>query len=261
MIPNRKPQRLKVKPATSNRSRIQRNETIIRRKPSTQNKHIPVLPPQGAVSYPKRSKDILTVSISPIWAGETVFVIGGGPSLKDVNWNILAGKKTIAINKSFLNYPNADVLYWTDSRFYSWYNQQIDEFNGIKYTIRYSVNYTGNINLLKKGRRYGLESRTDTLAHGNNSGYAAINLAYHLGAKKIVLLGYDMGNVNGESHFHGGYPIKATGDDVYEKQFIPGFNQLAEDLKKKNVEVWNACKTSKLLAFPKISLERDLRFT
>ena len=30
-------------------------------------------------------------------------------------------------------YPNADVLYWTDSRFYTWYKNEVDNYN--KFTI------------------------------------------------------------------------------------------------------------------------------
>ena len=66
--------------------------------------------------------------------------------------------------------------------------------------------------ILKKGQKFGLESARDTLAHGNNSGYAAINLAVHLGAARIVLLGYDMGNDGKVSHFHEGYPPNATAE-------------------------------------------------
>lgn len=261
MIPNRKPNKLKILPTTSVKSRVERSTKIFRRVPITQNKHVPTIEPKKGLSFPKRNPQIPVTSVKRIWNGETVFVIGGGPSLKTADWNKLAGKKTIAINKSFITYPNADVLYWTDSRFYSWYTEKVNEFKGLKYTIRHSNNYTGDINLLTRGRRYGLETRTDTLAHGNNSGYAAINLAYHLGAKKIVLLGYDMGIVKGESHYHDGYPIKATSHDIYEKQFIPGFQQLADELKQNKVEVWNACLTSNLFAFPKISLQRGLSFT
>ena len=261
MIPNRKAQKLKVKPVLSTRSRIERSAKVYRRSVNSRTKHIPTIEPKKVISYPKRNKSLPTRPVERIWDGETVFLIGGGPSLKDADWNKLAGKKTIAINKSFISYPNADILYWTDSRFYSWYKQKIDEYQGLKYTVRYSVNLTDDVKLLNRGKRYGLETRNDTIAHGNNSGYAAINLAYHLGAKRIVLLGYDMGNVKGESHFHGGYPIKATNDDIYEKQFIPGFDQLKDELKEKNIEVWNACLTSKLLAFPKISLRRGLNFT
>ena len=198
--------------------------------------------------------------IEPIWLGETVFIIGGGPSLQDFNWTGLYGKKTIAINKSLLSFPQANVLYWTDSRVYSWMKADIDNFKGPKYTIRDNPSYIGDIKILRKGNKFGLEEAKDTLSHGNNSGYAAINLAYHLGAKRIILLGYDMGNDGKRGHHHDGYPVPVTGDNIYRDQFIPGFKILADLLKTKGIEVYNASPNSLLNTWPKITLEKALTF-
>lgn len=193
-----------------------------------------------------------------VWAGETVYIIGGGPSLKDFNWNRLNDKKTIAINKALLSYPNADALYWTDGRFYNWHKKDIDSFKGLKYTIAPRRELTEDIHLLKRGVKYGLETSPNALAHGMNSGYAAINLALHLGSKKIVLLGYDMGNSGTVSHFHDGYPINATADTIYNKHFLPGFDILKEHIKGKGIQIFNACPTSKLNVFKKITIEESL---
>jgi hypothetical protein len=197
-------------------------------------------------------------NVEPIWKGETVYVIGGGPSLIDFNWNSLIGKRTIVINKSILSYPGADVVYWTDSRVYGWYKNEINEFKGLKITIRNHASYSADIKVLKKGCKFGLEESKDSLCHGNNSGYAAINLAYLLGAKQIILLGYDMKNDGKQSHYHDGYPVPATGNNVYKDQFIPGFEILAGLLKDKNVKVYNASINSDLLVWPKISFEKAL---
>lgn len=198
--------------------------------------------------------------VEPIWAGETVYLIGGGPSLKGFEWNRLKGKKTIAINKAVKFYPNADAMYWTDGRVYSWLNKEINDFKGLKYTIRWNRNHTPDINVLKRGAKFGLETAKDTLAHGNNSGYAAINLAIHLGAKRIVLLGYDMGNDGKVSHFHDGYPVPATATNIYTKQFLPGFDILKDRLKGKDIQIYNACPTSKLNTFKKITIDEALSF-
>jgi hypothetical protein len=199
-------------------------------------------------------------TVEPIWAGETVYIIGGGPSLIDFDWSKLSGKKTIAVNKSILSYPNADVMYWTDSRVYGWYKNEIDKFKGLKYSIRHNVTYTSDVKVLRKGNKFGLEDSKDAICHGNNSGYAAINLAYLLGAKRIILLGYDMRNDGKRGHYHDGYPVPITGNDIYKDQFIPGFNIIADLLKQKNVEVYNASMISALTAWPKISFDKALSF-
>ena len=201
-----------------------------------------------------------TGKVEPIWKNETVYLIGGGTSLKSFKWNSLNGKRTIAINKAFFTYPLADALYWTDGRIYAWYKREINKFNGLKFTIRPRNDYEGEIKVLRKGNTLGLEEARDRLAHGNNSGYAAINLAYLLGAKRIILLGYDMKNDGKSGHFHDGYPFPTTGDKVYKTQFIPSFDSLAVALKERKIEVYNASPISALKCFPIITHEKALNF-
>ena len=196
--------------------------------------------------------------IEPVWKGQTVFIIGGGPSLKDFDFDLLKNKKTIAVNKAFLFYPLADVLYWSDSRVYQWYKKDIDKFKGDKYTIKPYGNLSQDIKILRNAGKLGLELNASGIRHGNNSGHAAINVAYHYGAKRIVLLGFDMQNDRGRSHFHDGYPIKQTRDEIYKKSMIPEFFTISDELKKKKVEVINANPDSALPFFKKIPIEKIL---
>mgnify|MGYP003122516323 CR=1 FL=1 len=191
---------------------------------------------------------------------KTIYIIGGGPSLENFDFNKLAGHVTIAINKAIIFHNIADVLYWTDTRFYTWYKNEVDNYKGLKFSLTAGSQYTDDVNILKKGKVYGLETDPQTLAHGNNSGYAAINLAYHLGAKRIILLGFDMGSNSANTHFHDGYPARAAPNSMYEEKFIPGFNQLNLELKDSGVTILNASPTSKLRVFPKITIEQALSF-
>lgn len=195
--------------------------------------------------------------VIPLWKGETVYIIGGGPSLKGFNWNLLRGKKTIALNKAIQFWPEADVVYWTDGRVWTWHKEDIIKFKGKRYTLA-PRSYPCDVSVLKRGKKFGIEWSTDSIAHGNNSGAAAINLAIHLGASKIILLGYDMGRLNKESHFHNGYPTKVTGDNIYKKQFLPAFGAINEEIKGKGIQIFNACPTSKLNTFRKITIEESL---
>ena len=192
--------------------------------------------------------------------GETIYIIGGGPSLKNFNFAELKGCRTIAINKAVFFHQSADVLYWTDSRFYTWYKNDIDNFNGLKFALKPGSQYTTDIKVLRKGVAHGLEKDPHVLAHGNNSGYAAINLAYHLGANRIVLLGFDMHNDGKDTHFHDGYPTKSTGDQIYRDKFLPGFTQLKSELDPEGVTVLNASVYSQLTTFTKITIEQALSF-
>ena len=204
--------------------------------------------------------NIQYTTVEKIFKDETIYIIGGGPSLKNFDFSKLIGSKTIAINKALLFHSQADVLYWTDSRFYSWHKNEIDNYKGLKFTIKTGGRYTTDIKILKKGKAFGIETDPQTVAHGNNSGYAAINLAYHLGASRIILLGFDMGGNSQSTHFHDGYPAKAAPDSMYKEKFIPGFNQLNSELKDSSISILNASPSSKLTVFPKITLEQALSF-
>ena len=197
--------------------------------------------------------------VDPVFRGETIYIVGGGPSLKSFDFDTLKLKKTIAINKAFYSVPFASVLYWTDSRVYNWYQNDIDNFNGLKFTIGRNRNYNDSVTVLRKGNKFGLEENSDAIAHGNNSGYAAINLAYHLGASKIVLLGFDMVTNDHESHFHDGYPTRKTKNSTYQIQFIPAFPHIASALKNKKIKVYNTNPKSLLDCFPKITLDQGLK--
>tara|TARA_B100000900_G_C20435213_1_gene656684 strand:+ start:117 stop:920 length:804 start_codon:yes stop_codon:yes gene_type:complete len=194
--------------------------------------------------------------VPKLFPNETIFIVGGGPSLKGFDFRSLYGKRTIAINKALIYVTDPDVVYWTDGRFYTWFKNEVDSFKGLKFALKPGSQYTSDIKILRKGKPYGLEIDPETLAHGFNSGYAAINLAYHLGAKRIVLLGFDMAEDGKDTHFHDGYPTRSSGDKVYKEKFLPGFKQLYDELKGTGVEVINASPNSRLKVFPKITLNQ-----
>lgn len=85
------------------------------------------------------------------------------------------------------------------------------------------------------------------LHHGGNSGYQAINMAYLLGATKIILLGYNMSKPGGKNHFFGDHP-KGLHNGNYEA-YAKNFDRLAEDLSQEGVEVINCTPNSKLTQF------------
>jgi len=195
--------------------------------------------------------------IEPIWDNETVYIVGGGPSLSDFDWKKLEGKKVIAINRAFQVLPNADVLYWTDSRFWKWYSTEIKRFKGLKVTCRPYSPTSNDVILLKATNNKPYEADPGHISHGNNSGYGAINLAVKLGAKKIYLLGYDMESNPNKTHWHSGYDAKHN-HSIYMKM-MASFSSLAPVLKQMGIRVFNANPKSKLEVFSKCSIEAALK--
>lgn len=92
---------------------------------------------------------------------------------------------------------------------------------------------------------------------GGNSGYQLINLCYHFGASKIILLGFDMQRTGGKSHHHGDHPGELNRSLPFN-EWLPRFNQLALDLKAQGVQVVNATRQTALDCFERKDLREAL---
>ena len=183
--------------------------------------------------------------------GKTVFIIGGGNSLTGFDFNLLKGKNIIAINRAIEFVPFAQILYFSDYRFYYWHKDDIDQFKGAKFTASPKVK-DNSITVLERTGKTGLDIRIGRIKDGGSSGYGAINLAYHLGATEIILLGYDMVS-NNKSNFHSGYKIKNVKEDTFKK-FLEPYTELASILTTLNIKVYNTNLNSGLEVFEKKSI-------
>jgi hypothetical protein len=214
---------------------------------------------QLAERYPKLIRSYQKIGkIEPIYLGETIYIVGGGPSLNGFNFSSLKDKVTIAVNKSFKYLSNPSAVYWSDTRVYQWYHEELDKLNCLKVTNKpLPSGAPGVVNLLNTGK-HGLDKDPRCIRDGGNSGYAAMNLAYHLGAKKIVLLGFDMKIEKNASHFHGGYEqlTKSPDDSLYKRLMLPSFESISKDLEEVKVKVYNASHESAIECFPKIRLDQ-----
>jgi len=92
-----------------------------------------------------------------------------------------------------------------------------------------------------------------------NSGYQALNLAIHFGARKIILLGYDMQcGPNGQTHWFGSHPgALEKGAGLYPR-FVQNFRTTLPDLERNGITVVNCSRSTALDCFPKIPLVEAL---
>jgi hypothetical protein len=80
-----------------------------------------------------------------------------------------------------------------------------------------------------------------------------MNLALHWGARRFVLVGYDMGPAGRRSHFFGDHP-KGLRNESPWNLFVRNFGAIAEDCKRLGLEVVNTSPISRLRCFPQASL-------
>jgi hypothetical protein len=201
-----------------------------------------------------------------LWPGSLFVIIAGGPSLTDeqvakataLRWN---GSKArvIAINDGYRKAPAADVLYFCDDKWWTWHHKALASWGGLIVRLEGGKHDFGD-KRIKVMRNYGREGFCDIrdgLMTGRNSGFQALNLAAHLGAKRIVLLGYDMraelGGRVPKTHWFGDHP-GGTSPDVYN-QMRPLFATIAAPLADRGIEVFNCSPGSALTAFPRVCID------
>jgi len=206
------------------------------------------------------------------WTGETVVCIAGGPSLSldqihRVARAHLAGRcRAIAINDAAFVAWWADILYACDLKWWEYAGSDVLRFPGRKVTQDQRVPKKWPQVLCLEAKNNpdtnlddGFDPDPSRIRNGRNGGYQAIHLAAHLGAARVVLLGYDMKAAAGASHWHGArnHPTKGdmvTDDDIYEKVMLRPFSTLVEPLARRGVEVINCTPGSALDVWPRADL-------
>lgn len=228
----------------------------------------------------------------PIWEGEDVFIIGGGYSLLDV-FSIpkterepdkagtyiqpyLEKKRVIGVNRAYELGDWVDCMFFGDCGFYTHHRRELLEWAGLKVSCcprMANAAHPGIKHLFRdRQKRSGISKQPDRVAWGKNSGAGAINLAYHFGVKRIILLGFDMSTApDGSTHWHHGHrkggitrkranenkPAKRNSDTPL-RRFIQTTNEpIAKDAKKLGLEIVY-CGTSLLDSFKKVELESVL---
>ena len=200
-------------------------------------------------------------SVPRLFPGGTVVCIASGPSLTPEDVEYCRGKVdgAIVVNTSFRMAPWADALVASDLRWWGWhYREVMKTFPGLKYaTSKGLANYKG-VQILRNTGGKGLETDPTGIRHGMNSGYRAVNLAYHFGATRILLLGYDMSRGEGperKEHWHGDHPVKSR--SPYD-QFRRYFATIVEPLQQAGVELVNCSRRTALECVPVMPLEEAL---
>lgn len=114
-----------------------------------------------------------------------------------------------------------------------------------------------DVKTLRYRREDGLDRDPAFLSTGRNSGHQAINLAVHLGARHVVLLGFDMGRgPAGALHWHAnhGEGMNNPGDDTIDgwRAMMATIPPAADAL---GVDIVNASRETALRCFRREPIE------
>jgi hypothetical protein len=188
---------------------------------------------------------------------QTIFVLGGGPSVKSLDLSLLKDRHVIAINASAYDVVEPTALYWADD-YWAEENANMLESHPCKYKFssrRYGKAEFGKYGefILRLVGGNGYASNPEQIK-GNNSGAHVINFCINMGAKRIILLGFDMKYVNNKSHYHDRY-TKPVIYDTYKEVFIPSINALYAATASMNLDIINCSMDSELHCYKKVPFE------
>jgi len=180
-------------------------------------------------------------------------LIASGPSLEmwQVGHAVKSGAKIIAINNNYEICPEADFLYGCDAEWWKHHNGA-PQFLGRKFSLE-MTEYHDVYQLTNTGEA-GIDFEWPNVRTGLNSGYQAMNLAIHLGARKIILIGYDMQHTNGKRHWHADHP---GNNCQHIKDWVRHYDNAAKIFKEKGIEVINCTIKTALTCFERADL-RDV---
>ncbi|MBX3603209.1 MAG: hypothetical protein KF863_21520 [Rubrivivax sp.] len=131
--------------------------------------------------------------------------------------------------------PNARGTWWTGS-----------DAGAVRWQLQY----------VRASGRPGLGS--DRVHLNGNSGAQAINLAAIFGARRVLLLGFDMKpGADGRLHVFGSHPAPLVQECLFE-EWLHKFAPIARDAEAMGLEIINCTPGSALTLFPASSIEREL---
>lgn len=213
---------------------------------------------------------MITRDISrPTWATRPAVIVAGGPSLSDEQLRLVEQARNaervhaIAVNNTCERAPWADVAYFGDYTAIKHYRggtkggKQTALGNCCRewWTISKPAAERWKLQHAPSDNRPGFGK--DRVSMNSNSGAQAINLAMLFGAKRVLLLGFDMRDIDGKAHWFGQHPQPLVQVQLYD-EWIYRLTVAAPDAKARGVEIINCTPGSAMECFDKVPLEEAI---
>lgn len=177
----------------------------------------------------------------------TIIVCASGPSLTvtDCSTALASGHPVIAVNSTWEAIPQCNHIYAGDLRWWDLYAATIPDGPEL---------WTCNT---RAATRYGLNLFDTDTRLPFNSGQRAILFAASLGARNIILLGYDCSIEHG-SHWHGDHHELDNPNSGNIKRWHGEFMAVAEQFQNR-VNIINSSRETSLSCFRRMPLQEALK--
>lgn len=202
------------------------------------------------------------------WSDRPVWIIGGGPSAKGQPLELLAERRTLAINDSAVRLPFTATALWSID--HNWIAHRSRDgflagFKGERW-LGLHADYDSYPEAIEGVRyvklRRGLKarglSRDPEWCHSHgNSGESGINFATLRGARDIFLVGFDMTDARG-SHWHGQYAWRPIGNHKHYRGWVEYMDQIAADAASAGIRLFNLSPFSAIKCLPSLTFQEAL---
>lgn len=226
--------------------------------------------------------------VPKIWEEGDVWILGGGPSLpiqfgvpeKIIN-KVISGalppnayspymeaihkKHVIGVNMSYKIGDWIDMVIFGDSGFFLKERVPLSQFPGLKVSCHSGYKNEPWIKYVGRDPRVkGISANPGMVCWNGNTGAAAISIAANAGAKRIILVGFDMSiDGNRMQHWHNLYLKGPVNNDRRRRKLpfprhLAGFPVIEEDAKARGIEIINASPVSTISCFPKKTVKEIL---
>lgn len=216
--------------------------------------------------------------IPKVYDGQTVFVIGGGPSAESTPWEQLLDRATLGCNAAAFLLPRGCCRWalFGDRPFLRAFRNLLRQYvdwggkliNATGRPIDKENHWMQHVNRVNSRKHWGISEDPYAVRWNRSTGGCAINVAYLMGAKEIVLIGYDMKAIEEKKkhNWHTAYDkfyepggnnvgIVRPGLKQYQMNMVHAFPVIAAELERLGVPCWNTYHDSAITSFPYRSLE------
>jgi hypothetical protein len=168
----------------------------------------------------------------------------------------LEGKCTVtAINDAVYLAWWADHLHSCDFKWWNWHIQRVQHFAGRKTTLDATLPPAWGVERLESTGREGYDPAPGKIRSGSDGGYQALHIAAQDGARRVILLGYDM-QPGAQTHWFGDHPDEVRCDlHGLALRWYPG---LKAELDRLGVEVVNCSPGSALSLWPFRQIDAEI---
>ena len=222
-----------------------------------------------------------------LWDGGQCWIIGGGPSIPrlfgvpeqlidDVfekrqpvsafspYLSPIHDKHVIGINAAYRIGSWMDIIFFGDNRFFLENQRHLLAYPKIKVTCNPNTKTepaARYIKIMARDGRHpqGITERKGFVSWNKNSGAASLSLACQMGARQIILLGFDMDtDSKARQHWHSAYKSANTKKIPRKLSFrrhLLCWPMIARDARRLGVEVLNCSVRSAIRELRKVKLE------